>query len=145
MTLPAPTPHEHQARVRALAARLLDTAELALDRMQQDKPPAAALPLTLARRQMANLLGLPRLCSRALPPVEGLRRRAGALPQRLHPGAAARRAGAHSLGENDAAAGAARLNLMVRRREAPSRTMRAEWPPHPSRRALRALLRMRRG
>jgi hypothetical protein len=32
------------------------------------------------------------------------------------------------------------IGLMVRRREAPSRTM---GPPHPSRRVLRTLLRMR--
>jgi hypothetical protein len=66
MTISAPTAHEHQARVRALGAKLLDAAEHALDRIGNPQPAAAApLPLNVARRQMANILGLPPLCHRA--------------------------------------------------------------------------------
>ena len=64
MTISALTPHEHQARVRATSAKMLDAAEHVLDRINNPEP-AAPRPLNVARRQMANILGLPPLCHRA--------------------------------------------------------------------------------
>jgi hypothetical protein len=43
----------------------LDVADRILDSLQAGPPERAPLPLTLARRQMANLLGVPALCHRA--------------------------------------------------------------------------------
>ena len=38
MTISAPAPHEHQARVRATSAKMLDAAEHMLDRINNPEP-----------------------------------------------------------------------------------------------------------
>jgi hypothetical protein len=66
MTIPAPTPQDIQVRVRAISAKMLDAAEHMLDRINTPEPLAPVpLPLNVARRQMANILGLPPHCHRA--------------------------------------------------------------------------------
>jgi len=66
MTIPAPTPQDIQVRVRAISAKMLDAAEHMLDRFNTPEPPGQPpLPLNVARRQMANILGLPPHCHRA--------------------------------------------------------------------------------
>lgn len=75
MTAPAPTPAHTaadtshrarvQARIRDLQLKSLDIAERILDGLRAEQPEPPALPLTIARRQMANLLGMPALCHRA--------------------------------------------------------------------------------
>lgn len=73
MTIPAPTPAhtsaaaqavQIRARVRELQLKGLDVADAILDRLQPQQAEPPALPLTVARRQMVNLLGVPALCAR---------------------------------------------------------------------------------
>jgi hypothetical protein len=61
---PAHTPAQVQARIRALAFKSLDIADGILERLkaEQGTPEPPALPLTIARRQTVNLLGVPTLC-----------------------------------------------------------------------------------
>ena len=64
---PAPTRSDRaqvQARIRELAFKSLDIADGILDKLkaEQAAPEPPALPLTIARRQMVNLLGVPALC-----------------------------------------------------------------------------------
>jgi len=65
---PAPTAASQrahiQARIRELSLKTLDVAEGILDRLQKRQAEPPALPLTVARRQMVTLLGVPSLCHR---------------------------------------------------------------------------------
>jgi hypothetical protein len=73
MTIPAPTPAhtadaqaaQVRARIRDLQLKGLDVADRILDSLQAEPAERAPLPLTVARRQMANMLGVPQLCHRA--------------------------------------------------------------------------------
>ena len=65
MTILAPTPQELHARVRAISVKMLDALERTVEQINPPPPERPALPLTVARRQMANLLGVPALCHRA--------------------------------------------------------------------------------
>ena len=73
MTIPAPTPAHNsaaaqaaqiRARVRDLQLKALDIADGILDSLQAKRDTQPSLPLTVARRQMVNLLGVPSLCER---------------------------------------------------------------------------------
>lgn len=66
MTTPAhaPTQKDIQARIRSVSMMMLDLAERAIERVQQPADEVEALPLTVARRQMVNLFGVPALCHR---------------------------------------------------------------------------------
>jgi len=73
MTIPAPTPAhtadaqaaQVRARIRDLQLKGLAVADRILDSLRAGPPERAPLPLTAARRQMANILGVPQLCHRA--------------------------------------------------------------------------------
>jgi len=73
MTIPAPTPaHTADAQAAQVRARIRDlqlkgfaVADRILDSLQAEPAERAPLPLTVARRQMANMLGVPQLCHRA--------------------------------------------------------------------------------
>lgn len=69
MTIPAPVPAgshraQFQARVRELQLKGIDVADGILDSLQAKREAAPSLPLTVARRQTVNLLGVPTLCHR---------------------------------------------------------------------------------
>ncbi len=75
MTIPAPTPAhtpaadaqaaQVRARIRDLQLKGLAVADRILDSLRAEPPERAPLPLIVARRQMANILGVPALCHRA--------------------------------------------------------------------------------
>jgi hypothetical protein len=65
MPTSAPTAKDIQARVRAINAKIIDAIEHTVDQVQtQAIEPPAPLPLAVARRQIANILGAPQLCRR---------------------------------------------------------------------------------
>ena len=73
MTLPAPTrthtaaaaqAAQIRARARDLQLKSLDVVEGVLDRLSAEQAQPPALPLAVARRQLVNACGVPKLCER---------------------------------------------------------------------------------
>ena len=57
---------QQRARLRALTAKLLDRAESLIDQIAAKPAAREALPRIAARRQVAQILGSPRFCSRKI-------------------------------------------------------------------------------
>ena len=53
-----------QTRVRALAFKSLDIVDGILDRLKAEQAEPPALPVHMARRQIVNVCGVPKLCER---------------------------------------------------------------------------------